>query len=562
MSTPALQNDSFDPPEIQIRSSDLVPLALSMTPLAWAFWTGPVGTVHAQILSNRSHVRLFQYDPSSILISLAQQIPHGFWILVLAQSLAMSMVVMAVSAIADRLFPSRYASFWASLFLVASGEWTRWSALISPDPLANSLGTLGILAWIYTRWNRTCPNRFAKLILVEALIGAGVLSGFWKMVALAALTDLVVQWLYPQIELKKLKSPLLPVVVVSLISAWIFIPQITLKLIAQTPQNEVLPGQVVGGYPDFHVTDTAGKVSPGFVGTVRVGMELAQIRTSYSWRHNAAIVILAWPVLALCFVSLWKNRLVFWLLPVGVVGAFWAIMVGNSYADWDSRFLISIWPLIALMASGVAHSVITGRLFFRTLIALSISGLMALIFHQPILLTMGKWLVVDDRQPADVLVILVGGDPDRDRLTANLFSQGFAPVIWLANDRNLRETDFANDAGNVIRRLTAAGVPRERITLLPTARNTTSEAQRVAEHVQSLEPGKRPRSITIVTTSFHTRRARILFRKYLSGSGVVIHTAASYDPAVPTEGWWRQNHSRSMFTGEFAKILFSLLGLG
>lgn len=525
MSTPAMQNDNFDPPEIQIRSSDLVPLALSMTPLAWAFWTGPVGTVHAQILSNRSHIRLFQYDPGSILISLAQQIPHGFWILVLAQSLAMSMVVMAVSAIADRLFPSRYASFWASLFLVASGEWTRWSALISPDPLANSLGTLGILAWI-------------------------------------SLTDLVVQWLYPQIELKKLKSPLLPVVVVSLISAWIFIPQITLKLIAQTPQNEVLPGQVVGGYPDFHVTDTAGKVSPGFVGTVRVGMELAQIRTSYSWRHNAAIVILAWPVLALCFVSLWKNRLLFWLLPVGVVGAFWAIMVGNSYADWDSRFLISIWPLIALMASGVAHSVIVSRLFFRTLIALSISGLMALIFHQPILLTMGKWLVFDDRQPADVLVILVGGDPDRDRLTAKLFSQGFAPVIWLANDRNLRETDFANDAGNVIRRLTAAGVPRERITLLPTARNTTSEAQRVAEHVQSLEPGKRPQSITIVTTSFHTRRARILFRKYLSGSGVVIHTAASYDPAVPTEGWWRQNHSRSMFTGEFAKILFSLLGLG
>ena len=190
MSTPALQNDSFDPPEIQIRSSDLVPLALSMTPLAWAFWTGPVGTVHAQILSNRSHVRLFQYDPGSILISLAQQIPHGFWILVLAQSLAMSMVVMAVSAIADRLFPSRYASFWASLFLVASGEWTRWSALISPDPLANSLGMIGILAWIYTRWNRTCPNRFAKLILVEALIGAGVLSGFWKMVALAALTEL------------------------------------------------------------------------------------------------------------------------------------------------------------------------------------------------------------------------------------------------------------------------------------------------------------------------------------------------------------------------------------
>jgi uncharacterized SAM-binding protein YcdF (DUF218 family) len=562
MSDQALQNDNFDPPEIQIRSSHLVVLALSMTPLIWAFWSGPIGTVHAQILSNRSHVRLFQYDPGSILIHLAQQIPYGFWILVLAQSLSMSMVVLAVSATADRLFPSKYASFWASLLLVASGEWTRWSALISPDPLPNSLGILGSLAWIYTRWNRTCPNRFAKLIVVEALIGAGVLSGFWKMVALAAFTDLVVQWLYLQIDLQKSKSPALPVLIVALISVSILIPQITLKLVAQTPQNEVLPGQVVGGYPDFHVRDTPGKVSPVFVGGVRVAMELAQIRPSYSWRHNAAIVFITWPVLVLSLVGLWKNRAAFWMLPIGVICALWAIMVGLSYADWDSRFLSSIWPLCALMASGVAHSVIFSRLFFRTLIALAISGSIALIFHHPILLTMGKWLVVDDSQPADVLVILVGGDPDRDRLTANLFTQGFAPQIWLANDRNLLETDFSNDAGNVIRRLTAAGVPRERITLLPTARNTTSEAQRVAEHVQSLDPGQRPRSITVVTTSFHTRRARILFRKYLSGTGVVIHTAASYDPAVPTEGWWRQRHSRSMFTGEFAKILFSLLGLG
>ena len=162
------------------------------------------------------------------------------------------------------------------------------------------------------------------------------------------------------------------------------------------------------------------------------------------------------------------------MLPIGVLLAVWSVMVSRTYADWDNRFLTIIWPVIALMASGVAHRIGSSRLFHRALLAASVSGLLVMIFHESILISLGQWLVVNDPQPADVMVVLVGGDPDRDQLAAELFRQGFAQEIWLANEGDMAESDPRNDAGNLIRRLLAGGVPRDRIRLLPTARNTSA----------------------------------------------------------------------------------------
>ncbi|RLT08643.1 MAG: YdcF family protein [Planctomycetota bacterium] len=562
MSTESSSNEIQTSPEIQIRPVDLCILALALVPLAWSLWHGPSGTVHAQILVTRSDSGLFKYDAGRILIALIQQIPYGFWLLIMAQGVAMSMAVVGVAAIAERLFPLQRASFWSSVFLVGTGAWTRWSASVTPDMLPNCLGLLGLLAWIYLRWSQPCPNPLAYLVGIETLLFAAILSGFWKIVALVAFTDMAVIWFFTQIEQRPCKPPVLPAILATILAASVFMSGIATALVAQTPEGRVLSGQVLSGYPDFHVGDISGKPRPILVGFVRVGMELAQIRSAYSWRHNGSILLLAWPMLILSAVSIWKQRRSPWMLPIGVLLAVWSVMVSRTYADWDNRFLTIIWPVIALMASGVAHRIGSSRLFHRALLAASVSGLLVMIFHESILISLGQWLVVNDPQPADVMVVLVGGDPDRDQLAAELFRQGFAQEIWLANEGDMAESDPRNDAGNLIRRLLAGGVPRDRIRLLPTARNTTAEAQRVAEYVDSLSPETRPHSITVVTTSFHTRRARFLFRKYLAKSGVAIHMAASQDPTLPAVRWWAQRHAKTMYTGEIAKILFTWLGLG
>lgn len=69
------------------------------------------------------------------------------------------------------------------------------------------------------------------------------------------------------------------------------------------------------------------------------------------------------------------------------------------------------------------------------------------------------------------------------------------------------------------------------------------------------------RSIVIVTSDYHTRRARILWRK----------TIARHDPAIQfsVEGvadpefqkpWWRHRHAAKIWLGESSKLLWTLLG--
>jgi uncharacterized SAM-binding protein YcdF (DUF218 family) len=70
------------------------------------------------------------------------------------------------------------------------------------------------------------------------------------------------------------------------------------------------------------------------------------------------------------------------------------------------------------------------------------------------------------------------------------------------------------------------------------------------------------RRVIVVTSKYHTRRARFAFARELKGSNVqIVIRASRYDTAKP-ERWWTNRADYRYVTSELQKLIAYKLGLG
>jgi uncharacterized SAM-binding protein YcdF (DUF218 family) len=157
------------------------------------------------------------------------------------------------------------------------------------------------------------------------------------------------------------------------------------------------------------------------------------------------------------------------------------------------------------------------------------------------------WIVEDALDKADAIIVLSDDNFFADRATraAELFRQGKAPTV-VASGRRLRPS--AGIAELMEHDLTERGVPKERIVRVPhDADSTREEAEALARFVQQ----KNWHAIIIVTSNYHTRRARYVFRKVFP-PGVEVSVASARDGDFDPERWWEKRKSIKELAGEFA----------
>ena len=160
---------------------------------------------------------------------------------------------------------------------------------------------------------------------------------------------------------------------------------------------------------------------------------------------------------------------------------------------------------------------------------------------------------------ADALVVLSGSSSyvERTQRAAELYRQGRASVVLLTNDHTrggwssaLQTNPFFVD--RAIDELTKQGVPAERIRIVPgVAASTQSEAVIVKDYAAS----QGLRSILIITSAYHSRRALGTFRKTFEGTGVVIGLEPS-SSASPAAFWWLRPSGWRDVAGEYVKLIY------
>ena len=176
-----------------------------------------------------------------------------------------------------------------------------------------------------------------------------------------------------------------------------------------------------------------------------------------------------------------------------------------------------------------------------------------------------RWLIV--REPldrADVIVVLSGSATLRERVehAARLYDEKRAPKILLTTDnrqggwsrseqRNLYFHEIA------IRQLSRLGVPTESVEVVtPPVDSTWDEATVLRDYAKA----HNLRSILIVTSSYHSRRALFTFRNFFADTG----TQVGIDPVetgiqTPRPAtWWLHQRGWELVLVEYLKLIYYL----
>jgi uncharacterized SAM-binding protein YcdF (DUF218 family) len=155
------------------------------------------------------------------------------------------------------------------------------------------------------------------------------------------------------------------------------------------------------------------------------------------------------------------------------------------------------------------------------------------------------WVVDQPAAHADAILVLGDDNFYADRAThaAELFRDGAAPLV-VASGRRLRPN--AGIAQLMEHDLTERGVPKEKIvSCVHDADNTREEAIALA-HLAVVQHWK---SVIIVTSNYHTRRARYIFSRVFP-TGIVISVASARDGDFDPEKWWEHRKSIKLFSRE------------
>lgn len=160
---------------------------------------------------------------------------------------------------------------------------------------------------------------------------------------------------------------------------------------------------------------------------------------------------------------------------------------------------------------------------------------------------------------ADAIIVLSGSAvyKERTRKAAELYKQGVSPRIFITNDgerAGWSQTEKTNPPFVELeqRELIANGVLPDAITVLPgEVSGTDQEAKALAMEIDA-----RPiKSLLIVTSAYHTRRALWTFDKFLAGRGIEIgieHTTIDELSPKP-EIWWLGLRGWQNVGGEYVK---------
>lgn len=164
---------------------------------------------------------------------------------------------------------------------------------------------------------------------------------------------------------------------------------------------------------------------------------------------------------------------------------------------------------------------------------------------------------------ADAILVLAGSNTylERTHQAAELFKKGVAPKIYLTDDgefagwskaeqRNPRFVELARDS------LIAQGVAAGNIEILePKVSGTIYEARILSEKAKTANL----KSLMLVTSAYHTRRAFSTFERVFKENNQMIELGITSPPTgeqMPAPSlWWLSENGWSFVAGEYVKFV-------
>jgi len=159
----------------------------------------------------------------------------------------------------------------------------------------------------------------------------------------------------------------------------------------------------------------------------------------------------------------------------------------------------------------------------------------------------GKWLVIDDPRPSDIIVVLAGETDHRPAHALELLRQGYARRVLIDVPANAKiyDTSQLQIAEKYARSLPEAPA----IGICPIVGLSTRDESKDVARCLTHEQGSR---ILLVTSAFHTRRSLSIFRRELGGK--TFSVAAAQDDTQFGTRWWTHREWAKTCVDEWLRL--------
>jgi uncharacterized SAM-binding protein YcdF (DUF218 family) len=191
-----------------------------------------------------------------------------------------------------------------------------------------------------------------------------------------------------------------------------------------------------------------------------------------------------------------------------------------------------------------------GGIIFRLLGLLTFVAFLAVLYllRHPLLRAAGGFWVVEDPIAHSDAILVIGDDDfagDRAFRAADLYRAGQSPEV-VASGRRLRP--YSSEAELISHDLVSDGVPSTAVIRFDhDATDTLDEARALRRLVVE----KHWNRILLVTSNYHTRRARLIFTTVFPPQ-VSIAVVPARDPAYDPDTWWEHRSGLKLFFMECA----------
>lgn len=154
-----------------------------------------------------------------------------------------------------------------------------------------------------------------------------------------------------------------------------------------------------------------------------------------------------------------------------------------------------------------------------------------------------------DSKPADAIVVVSGGQTTtRAQKGIELYEADMAPKLIFSG---AAIDDGPSNAREMKRQALADGVPPSAITIDEVSQNTYENA----EGTKKLLEQTGAKSIILVSSPYHLRRAKITFEKVLGPDYTVI-PVASFDNRWSKSAWWSNPFGLRITISELFKVFY------
>jgi hypothetical protein len=174
--------------------------------------------------------------------------------------------------------------------------------------------------------------------------------------------------------------------------------------------------------------------------------------------------------------------------------------------------------------------------------------------RHPLLRVAGSFWIVDEGPVASDAIVILGDDNyngDRATRAADLLKAGWAPRI-VASGRGLRS--YASVAELEEHDLTDRGVP---ITAIVRFAHRADDTRDEAAAISQLISSRGWKTIILVTSTFHTRRARYICERSFP-PGTALRVVAARDSDFDPDNWWRTRTGVKIFAHELIGMVVAM----